>query len=109
MCSLCGVLGGPDHWTDAVARPGVFSRSPDPASRRRERVRRVALANRVLRHFGMELSDWQGSSFLLSTRTGKTAIVSDLAHLWKEAETLSGRTCDPLDPAFLARCEAVRG
>jgi hypothetical protein len=109
MCSLCGVLGGPEHWTDAVARPGVYTRNADALSRRRERMRRVALANRVLRHFGMDLADWQNASFLLSTRTGKTEIVADLAHLWARAEALGGRACDPLDPAFLARCEAADG
>ena len=107
MCSLCGVLGGADHWTDAAARPGVFTRNTDALSRRRERMRRVTLANRVLRHFGMELSDWQGSAFLLSTRTGKTEVVGDLTQIWARAEALSGRPCDPLDAAFLARCEAV--
>jgi hypothetical protein len=109
MCSLCGVLGGADHWTDAVARPGVFTRNADPASRRRDRARRVALANRLLKHYGMELSDWQGASFLLSTQTGKTDIVDNLGHLWAAAEALAGRACDPLDPAFLARCEAAVG
>ena len=42
MCALCGVLGGPEHWTDAVARPGVFTRNTDAAARRRERMNRVA-------------------------------------------------------------------
>jgi hypothetical protein len=37
MCALCGVLGGPEHWTDAVARPGVFTRNTDAAARRRKR------------------------------------------------------------------------
>jgi hypothetical protein len=109
MCALCGVLGGSDHWTDAVERPGVFTRNTDSTSRRRERMRRVAGANRILRHFGMSLTDWQGASFLLSTRTGKTEIVDNLAHLWARAEALSGRACDPLDAALLARLEADDG
>ena len=29
MCALCGVLGAPEHSTDAVARPGVFTRNAD--------------------------------------------------------------------------------
>ncbi len=37
MCSLCGVLGGNEHWTDAVARPGVFTRNVERIDRRRER------------------------------------------------------------------------
>jgi hypothetical protein len=109
MCALCGVLGGPEHWTDAVARPGVFTRNTDAAARRRERLHRVAAANRVLKHFGMNLVDWQGNAFLLSTATGKTEIVDNLAHLWLTAERLRGRPCDPLDPALMARLESEPG
>ena len=72
MCALCGVLGGTEHWTDVVARPGVFTRNTDAASRRRERMNRVAAANRVLSCYRMNLADWQGSAFVLSTATGKT-------------------------------------
>ena len=25
MCALCGTIGARDHWTDAAARPGVFT------------------------------------------------------------------------------------
>ena len=46
---------------------------------------------------------------MLSTRTGKTEIVDNLAHLWARAEALSGRRCDPLDPELLARLEAGNG
>lgn len=108
MCSLCGVIGGNEHWTDAVARPGVYTRNVERFDRRRERVRRVSAANRVLSAFGMSLSDWQGSSFLLATRTGKNEIIEDLGHLWPAAERLSGRICDPLDPALIARLEEGR-
>ena len=79
MCALCGVLGGAEHWTDAVARPGVFTRNTDAASRRRERMSSVAAANRVLKHYRMSLADWQGSAFVLSSATGKTEIVDNLA------------------------------
>jgi len=101
MCALCGVLGGAGHWTDAVARPGVFTRTGEPIERRRERAARVAHANRVLKHYRLSLSDWQGASFLLSTATGKTEIVDNLTHLWMAAEKLLGRPCDPLDEALI--------
>lgn len=103
MCSLCGVLGGADHWADAAAREGVYTRNGDSVRRRLERAERVRIANRALEHFGMRLADWQGASFLLSTLTGKNEIVEDFAHLWPAAERLSGRDCDPLDPGLLAR------
>ncbi len=109
MCALCGVLGGVGHWTDAVARPGVFTRTATPVERRRERAARVAQANRILRHYRLSLADWQGTSFLLSTATGKTEIVDDLTHLWSSAEKLTGRPCDPLDPALLAELAGNRG
>ncbi|MGD9481076.1 hypothetical protein [Shinella sp. G-2] len=109
MCSLCGVIGGNEHWTDAAARPGVFTRNVERLDRRRERARRVAAANRVLAAFGMSLSDWQGSAFVLATRTGKSEMIEDLGHLWPAAERLSGRPCDPLDATFIARMEASIG
>ncbi len=105
MCALCGVLGGSEHWADAHARPGAFTRNTGPLERRRERARRVTHANRILAPFGLSLSDWQGSAFLLSTRTGKTELVDNLAHLWTAAETLLGRPVDPLDTALLDRLE----
>jgi hypothetical protein len=108
MCALCGVLGGSEHWTDAIARPGVFTRATDPLERRRERARRVALANRILAEFRMSVSDWQGTAFILATATGKSEIVDNLAHLWSVAERLAGRPCDPLDPALLSRLGATR-
>ena len=109
MCALCGVLGGTEHWTDAVARPGVFTRNTGAASRRRERMKRVAAANRVLSCYRMNLADWQGSAFVLSGATGKTEIVDNLAHLWMAAERLLGRPCDPLDEELIALMERERG
>jgi hypothetical protein len=107
MCALCGVLGGSDHWADAAGRPGVFTRVADPLERRRERARRIAAANRILAHYHMNVADWQGSAFILSTATGKTEMVENLSHLWSVAERLSGRMCDPLDPALLLRMDAA--
>ena len=109
MCALCGVLGGAGHWTDAAARPGLFTRNVDSLQRRRERIHRVACAQRVLGLYGLTLSDWQGTSYVLSTATGKTEIVDDLTHVWSAAEKLTGRLCDPLDPALLAELAGSRG
>ena len=57
----------------------------------------------------MNLADWQGSAFVLSTATGKTEIVDNLAHLWMAAERLLGRPCDPLDPELIALMERELG
>jgi hypothetical protein len=109
MCSLCGVLGGNEHWADAVARPGVYTRNAGAIERRRERANRVRIANRILTRFGMSIADWQRTAFLLSTRTGKTEIIAELGHLWPVAERLSGRVCDPLAPSLIERLERGNG
>ena len=109
MCALCGVLGGAEHWTAAVVRPGVFTRNTDAASRRRERISQVAAANRVLKHYRMRLADWQGTAFVLSGATGKTEIIDNLGHLWTAAERLTGKPCDPLDAKLITAMERERG
>jgi hypothetical protein len=109
MCSLCGVLGGNEHWADAAPRDGVYTRATDALTRRRERADRVRIANRILAHWRLKLSDWQGTSFLLSTSTGRTEIVADLGHLWSAAERLSGAAIDPLAPEVIAAFEASGG
>jgi hypothetical protein len=109
MCALCGVLGGTEHWTDAAARPGVYSRTSSSVERRRERARRISVANQILGYYGMQMSDWQGSAYILTTATGKAELVDNLAHLWSTAEKLSGRTCDPLDSGLLRRLGGAGG
>jgi hypothetical protein len=69
-------------------------------------MHRVAAANRILKYYGMTLADWQGTSFVLSTRTGKTEIVDNLSHLWSAAERLGGQKCDPLDQKLIAGLES---
>ena len=96
MCGLCGILGAGEHWTD---------RSAEPPARRRERLERVRLVNNVLRHYGLRLDDWQGTSFLLTSRTGRTEIVDNLGALWPVAARLLGRRLDPLDPALIGALE----
>ena len=103
MCSLCGILGVDDHWTDAVAREGVFTRNVGPTERRRERADRVRAANVVLAVWRLTLEDWQGTSYILRTATGRSELIDSLAHLWPVAGQLAGRPCDPLAPEVLAR------
>jgi hypothetical protein len=96
MCGLCGILGGREHWADAAPAVGETA-----GAGRRARFERVRLVNRVLAYYGLRLDDWQASAFLLSNRTGHTAIVGDLAALWPAAQRMIGRRLDPLDPALL--------
>jgi hypothetical protein len=105
MCGLCGVFGTESHWTDAAGEAAVFGEQAARQPRRQERFTRVALANRVLAHYGLRVSDWQGARFIVSTRTGRSEMVEHLAALWPVAERLAGRTCDPLDPTLIAALE----
>ena len=109
MCALCGVLGGKDHWTEPLGREGVYIRFSDPAARRRERAHRIVEANTILALYGLSLSDWQANAYVLSTRTGKSEVVGDLAALWPTAERLAGRRLDPLDPDAMERRERANG
>lgn len=102
MCSLCGVLGGKEHWSDSASAPAAFAGRAEPQTRLRERQARARLLNVVLKHYGVVVSDWSGSSYLLTSRTGRTAIVETIGEVWSAAERLSGRSCDPLDDGYLA-------
>lgn len=101
MCGLCGEFGGSDHWsagTDATGAGGT------PTLERRARA---ALANEVLKLYGLTLDEWAGR-FTLRSRTGKMAMVEHFGAIWPEAEKLTGKPCDPLDPAVIEQMEAAR-
>jgi hypothetical protein len=51
------------------------------------------------------LTDWAGTSYVLSSRTGRSEIVHHLAALWPAAERMAGRRCDPLDSALITALE----
>ena len=104
MCGLCGILGVDAHWSDAASNPHAFKGRE--ATRRQDRLRRVALVNAVLRHYSVTAKDWQGMSYMLTTATGKSAIVDHLGLLWPEAEKLAGRPCDPLEDQLVGALEA---
>ena len=105
MCGLCGVLGAEVHWTDAAAQPQAFGGRQAAPTRRLERYQRIALVNRVLRHYGLKLADFEGQSYVLRGATGRQELVSHLALMWAAAERLAGRACDPLDPDLIAALE----
>jgi hypothetical protein len=101
MCGLCGIFVTETHWADAQ----ISSREGGGRTRRHERLHRVGVANRVLRHYGLKLSDWHGSAYLLSTQTGQTSIVPSIAAAWPIAEQLRRCQLDPLDEALIAMLE----
>ena len=97
MCGFCGVFLTETHWSDA-------SVSAERTSRH-ERIYRVALANRILKHYGLKVGDWQGSAYLLSSQTGQTSVVPSIAAVWPVAEQLRKRTLDPLDEKLIEALE----
>jgi hypothetical protein len=102
MCCLCGVFLTETHWADAaMSGPENGART-----RRHERLHRVALANRVLKHYGLKVGDWQGSAYLLSSQTGQTTVVQSIAAVWPAAEQLRKRPLDPLDERLIETLES---
>ena len=101
MCALCGVFGGKGHWSDSASAPAAFAGRAEPQTRLRERQARTRILNAVLKHQGIVVRDWSGNAYLLTSLTGRTAIVDTIGELWSAAERLSGRTCDPLDERYL--------
>ena len=102
MCSLCGILAGRGHWTDSGSNPEVFARRDEVHTIARERQQRTRILNVVLAHYGLSVSDWAASKYVLRGRTGRSALVENLSELWPAAEKLLGRPCDPLDPSLLS-------
>ena len=88
MCLLCGALLT-EHWADG-------------RDARRGRMLRTRIVRRVLAGWGLALSDWGGTAYVLHDGKGRAEVVHDLAALWTEAERLAGRPLDPLDPALVA-------
>jgi hypothetical protein len=107
MCVLCGRdFVAQVHWTDRHVEDKARASGPDRdpgeyyRDRRRDRSHRATLVNEVLCHYGLRLTDWSGSKYLVRDRKGRSELVQDLGALWPAAEKLAGRPLDPLDPAL---------
>lgn len=88
MCGMCGLLQGPAHWTHAAN---------GSVQVRRQRLLLVDRANRLLRLFRLQLSDFHGQTYLLSGPSGASELVPDFGALWDVAERMIGRPINPLD------------
>lgn len=95
MCGLCGALGAADHWSSGGK--GIVSMTPAA-----ERYLQANAVNAVLGHYGLRLKVWN-DRYVLSGRTGKSAIVDHLGQLWPLAEAFAGKAIDPLDPTLLVK------
>jgi hypothetical protein len=103
MCGACGILAGGADWTDPVEGPLDAGRP-----RLAERQRRIALVNVILAFSGVRLAG-QGGQLIVRSPTGRTKIVTDLAHVWPAAEWLGHATIDPLNDDVLAMLAAGGG
>ena len=103
MCALCGVLGGKSEWSDSATASAAFAGRAQPQTRLRERQARTRVLNAVLKHHGVSVKDWSGNSYLLTSRTGRTAIVETVSKIWAAAERIGGGPCDPLDERYLRK------
>jgi hypothetical protein len=109
MCALCGVLGGKGHWSDSASAPAVFAGRAEPQTRLRERQDRTRLLNTVLKDHGVVVKDCSGNAYLLTSQTGRTAIVNTVGEIWTVVERIGGRTCDPLDDGYLSALAKSQG
>ena len=100
MCGACGILGGGPDWVDRVDNPNGVGAAAG-LTRLAERQRRIALVNRLLASSSVRLSE-QGRQLIVQSRTGRTKLVTDLAHVWAAADLLGRTGMDPLDEDFLA-------
>jgi len=97
MCGVCGVLGGPAHWSSTRGRLELAGTT----TVRAELARNVALMNRIARTRGMKVSDWQGSSLVIAGATGGQEVVESLGDVWAAMDRLGGRSIDPLADEWL--------
>lgn len=90
MCGACGILQNGRDWIDDF-NAGDEAQSALLAERRR----RVQLVNQLLKGSALKLHD-HGRFLVLSSLTGKSVVVTSLAHVWKEADAIGRRKIDPL-------------
>ena len=100
MCGACGVLRSGPEWLE-----GGSERSAD--ARLAERQKRIRIVNDLLRPTGTKLRESAGR-LVLSSFTGRTRVVDDLAHVWLGAAEIGRRPVDPLDDSFIGNDGAAR-
>ncbi len=115
MCVLCGELIHSFHWTDGTdgsdsyendenlkGQNALVSANENARERKRARLKRVGLLNRILAFYGLKIDDWQGTKFVLHDKKGQSVIVNDLGDLWDKAQKLAKKEMDALDSHLLA-------
>ncbi|GAA6870671.1 hypothetical protein HpHNI57_03270 [Helicobacter pylori] len=115
MCVLCGELIRSFHWTDGAdgsssyendenlkGQNTLISANENARERKRVRLKRVGLLNRILAFYGLKIDDWQGAKFVLHDKKGQSVIVNDLGDLWDKVQNLAKKEMDALDSNLLA-------
>ncbi|TPH36542.1 hypothetical protein [Helicobacter pylori] len=115
MCVLCGELISSFHWTDGTDGSGSYeinenlkgqnaliSANENARERKRARLKRVGLLNKILAFYGLKIDDWQGTKFVLHDKKGQSVMVNDLGDLWDKAQKLAKKEMDALDSHLLA-------
>lgn len=98
MCGLCGLVAEQLDWSDAVA-----SNKP----RRQERYIKIRYLNTILKPCNIQVADFQGVNYMISNRTGSTAIANGMHALWVEVEKVNSKMIDVLDPHYLKQLEEI--
>lgn len=95
------------HWTDQPLHDAEYRSKTTITSgegqreRRRLRLRRVTIANKILGYYGLKIQDWNGSKYVISDKKGVSNVVHDLGGMWKTASDMCHKEMDPLDSDFL--------
>ena len=106
MCILCGEMIMTVHWTDQPVHDANYRSKTkivageNQRERMRLRLRRVAVANKILSYYGLTLKEWNGSRYMLFDKKGASRVIYDLGGMWKAASEMAHRDLDPLDPDF---------
>lgn len=93
MCGACGILQNGRDWTENFGQDGKDQPVHAFLAGRRQRIE---LVNDLLKNCGLNLRD-HGRQLILSNKTGKSVVISNLAHVWIEADKLSVKQLDPLN------------
>jgi len=100
MCALCAVLGSANHWSD-MAGHSEFHHDGNKVTRRVERNRRLHILEPILSYYGLQITDLNGSSYLISAQPNKSEEVYQLDDIWRVASELSDHVLDPLNRDLL--------
>ena len=72
------MAGGTINWTETGTDAGRTTEAERGRARYLGRLRRVALVNRVLDHYGCQASDWANNQYVVRSRAGRTTKVAHL-------------------------------